>query len=80
MACSSGCPSPGSHRSWGECVRSKRASVAGLESTGSQVGRSYEKAFDRENDRFAQAVRDGLNPESVTNEAVEAAYRAADLT
>lgn len=28
MSCSSGCPTPGAHDTWGDCVRSKRTRVA----------------------------------------------------
>ena len=27
MSCSSGCPTPGAHETWGECVRSKNTRV-----------------------------------------------------
>lgn len=76
--CSSGCPTPGAHKSWGECVRSKSTTVFGLETTGSGIGYSYSKAFDRETENYAQAVREGLDPAACTNEAVEAARKAAD--
>ena len=28
MNCSTGCPTPGAHESWGECVRAKNTRVA----------------------------------------------------
>lgn len=78
MACSSGCRTPGAHQSWGECVRAKGTGVMGLETTGSQIGYSYSKAFDRETERYGKAIKDGLEPAAVSNSAVDAAYRAAD--
>ena len=74
--CSSGCPTPGAHRSWGECVRSKGASVFGLESTGNDF--TAIRRFDRENEAFRDAVKEGLNPESVSFAAIDKAKAAAD--
>lgn len=79
MACSSGCPTPGSHASWGECVRSKNSGVMGLETTGNGLGGySADKKMHRENAAYRDAVSEGLQPQAPTFAAVDAAKRAAD--
>lgn len=76
MACSSGCPSPGSHATWGECVRSKRSAVMGLESTAGDY--TSNKRMHRENAAYRDAVAEGLQPQAPTFEAVDRARKAAD--
>lgn len=78
MTCRSGCPTPGAHASWGACARAGRISVQWLGgASGFDLG--TEKAFNKENDNYAQAVKDGLDPVSVSNVAIEKAYREADV-
>ena len=79
MACSQGCPTPGAHRNWGECVRSKATAVMGLESTGNGLGGySADQKMHRENAAYRDAVKEGLQPTAPTQAAVDAARRAAD--
>lgn len=74
MACRSGCPD-GNHTSWGQCARAARIGLAYV-SPGNSLG--DEKRWVRENDYFAKAVSDGLDPKGVSFAAVDAAYRAAE--
>lgn len=76
MACSAGCPTPGSHRSWGECVRSKRSSVMGLESTAGDF--TSNQRMHRENTAYRDAVAEGLQPQAPTFAAIDRAKKAAD--
>lgn len=79
MACSSGCPTPGAHRNWGECVRSKRSAVMGLESTGNGIGGyTADKKMHAENAAYRAAVAEGLQPSAPTFAAVDKARKAAD--
>ena len=79
MACSSGCPTPGVHASWGECIRSKRPAVMGLESTGNGLGGyTADQRMHRENSAYRDAVAEGLQPSAPTQAAVDAARKAAD--
>ena len=62
MACSSGCPTPGVHASWGECIRSKNMQLNGLQSLGGD--RTAQKAQDKELNLYAEAKSAGLQPKS----------------
>ena len=76
MACSSGCPTPGAHKTWGECVRSKGAAVMGLESTGNDW--TADKRIKAENAAYRAAKAEGLQPTAPTMAAVDEAKRKAD--
>lgn len=76
--CRTGCPTR-DHYTWGECARASNVALGplgGYRDGGKDWGDV--KAFRRETERYRQATRDGLEPSNVTNEAVDAAYRAAD--
>lgn len=75
MACRTGCPTPGSHRSWGECARAANVAVQWLGGTSASFG--DEKRFTRENEAYASAVKDGLDPVDVSHSAVNRAYEEA---
>jgi hypothetical protein len=78
MAHRTGCKDPAGHAAtFGACARAAHIAVQWLESTGADYGRV--KAFDRETDRYWQAVDDGLDPTAPTNEAVDDAYRMKDV-
>lgn len=74
MACSSGCPTQ-DHATYGECLRAKNVRHHALGGTGHS--RRDQKNFERANEKYRQAVRDGLQPSRVSESAVNAAYEAA---
>ena len=74
MACSSGCPTQ-DHVTYGECLRAKNVRHHALGGTGHS--RRKTKDFERANEKYRQAVRDGLQPARVSEPAVNAAYEAA---
>lgn len=76
MACSAGCPNPGSHASWGECIRDKGCKVMGLESTAGDY--TSNKRMHAENAAYRAAVSEGLQPSAPTFAAVDKARKAAD--
>ena len=76
MACTSGCPAPGTHASWGACMRAKGTAVMGLESTGNSY--TADQKMHRENAAYRDAVAEGLQPQAPTQAAVDAARKAAD--
>ena len=81
MACSQGCPNPGSHRSWGDCIRDKNPAVMGLESTnGGFGGSTADKKMHAENAAYRDAVKEGLQPTAPSQKAVDEVRRAADKT
>lgn len=47
MSCSSGCPTPGAHASWGECVKAKNTRV-GWAASAAGRDRTAEKKWDKE--------------------------------
>lgn len=75
--CSEGCPTPGAHRSWGECVRSKATRIGYANSAGGW-DLSKEKRFQRENEAYVQALKDGLNPQTPTWPGIRKAYAEAE--
>lgn len=73
--CRSGCPTPGAHRTWGECARAARIQVnADFE----QV--SARKAWDTELAAYADARRQGIQPKGTQMHQVRQAVEFADQT
>lgn len=72
--CSSACLTK-DHRSFGECVRSKGIRHHALGGTGHS--NTDQKRFERTNARYRQAVKDGLQPQQVSEPAINRAYEAA---
>ena len=77
MSCSSSCKTPGSHRSYGECLRSKGVAVTGLESTNPSFTRESQKAWDSELDAYSDAVKQGIQPASTQRKHIEAAVEVS---
>lgn len=74
VACSTGCPTPGAHSSWGECVRSKRVQLSDI--TAHQTNQAIYTA----SDLYRSAREDGLQPERVSVAAVMKARRVTETT
>jgi phosphoglucomutase len=74
--CATSCKE-GGHTSYGQCLRSKRLSVTGLESTNPSFTREASKAWDSELDLYASARRQGVQPASTKREHVEAAIEVS---
>jgi hypothetical protein len=68
--CSSGCATR-NHLTWGECVKSKGAVYGNM-----NAGRT--KAWNRELDLYASAVRQGIQPDGTTTQAVRQALDISD--
>lgn len=69
--CRSGCKTQ-DHANWGECARAAHLNI------GSVHGQEWKKG-DAEVDLYKQARADGLSPEGIYPEHVEAAYRERDF-
>lgn len=76
MACASSCPAPGSHESYGACLRDKGLAVMGLESTGNDY--TANKRMTSENAAYKAARAEGLQPKAPTMAAVDEVRRKAD--
>jgi hypothetical protein len=79
MACSSGCPTPGVHQSWGECVRGKALKHA-VSVPANGHDRSAQKAWDSELDLYRSARAQGIQPSSTKRPAIERALKISDKT
>ena len=80
MSCTSSCPTPGRHPSYGACLRAKHIATTGLESTGPGFATNEQKAWDSELDRYADAVRQGLQPASTKTRDIDLAVEASNET
>lgn len=79
MACSSGCLTPGAHKTWGECVRGKNLKSA-VSIPGKDYDRSGQKAWDRRIDSYKQARSEGIQPASTKSSDIAAAVKTSDAT
>lgn len=71
MACTSGCPVPGSHATWGECLRAKSLKVAYCGQGGGDA--TTQKRWDAELQGYRDAVAQGIQPAGTTTKAVRMA-------
>lgn len=72
MACSSGCRTPGRHRSWGECVRSKGLQIGDLKY------HDINKRGEVDLQAYADARRQGIQPSGLERSAVDRAVRISE--
>lgn len=79
MSCSSGCPNPGSHGSYGECLRSKSTKVAYCNSAGGSDA-TRQRKWDRELDRARSLMSQGIRPDNTFGPALDKAERISDAT
>ena len=79
MTCSSGCATK-DHASYGECLRAKGATPVALTVHGDGFGRDRQKAWDRELDAYAGAVRQGIQPAGTSMREVQAAVEMSNMT
>jgi len=74
--CSTGCKTR-DHASFGECMRSKRSAVMGLESTGNDYTR--EKQWQKDLDFYSDARRQGIQPDRTDRQSVQDAVILSDV-
>jgi hypothetical protein len=72
--CSSGCPTPGAHSTFGECLRSKNLQIQDVDA------HKYNKVQSGVIDDYVTARRAGIQPEGVTANAVRFANEQTDKT
>lgn len=77
MSCASTCQTR-DHSSYGACLRSKRLSVMGLESTNPSFTREREKDWNSELDLYEQARKEGIQPATTQRKDIEAAMQISD--
>lgn len=76
MACRTGCPTPGQHKSWGECARSANLKVAYCGIGGGDA--TEQKRWDTELDLYRAARRQGIQPDGTKTHKVMAAIEASN--
>lgn len=72
--CSSSCPTPGAHRTWGECIRAKGIQVGDLK------GHDVNKRGETDLQAYASARRQGIQPSGIERSAVDRAVRISEST
>lgn len=77
MSCTSTCTTQ-DHPSYGACLRSKRLSITGLESTNPSFTREREKDWNSELDLYEQARKEGIQPATTQRKDIETAMQISD--
>ena len=77
--CSSGCPAPGTHASYGECMRSKSTKVAYCDSANNRDA-TTQKKWDSELDAYRAAKAEGIQPATTKRKDIDAALAVSDKT
>jgi len=76
MACRSGCPTPGSHKSWGECARAANLRVAYCGIGGGDA--TEQKRWDAELDLYRTARKQGVRPDGTKTNQIMRALKASE--
>lgn len=71
MSCRSGCPTPGAHASWGDCLRAAGVQIGDLTGTGPA------KTTGKRLEAYASAKRQGIQPPTTRLRDVQASLQAA---
>ena len=74
MACSSGCPTPGAHQSFGACLRSKALHI------GDPEARRYRRSQESSINEYLDARNEGMQPQSVSKKDVDFARQVTKAT
>jgi hypothetical protein len=74
--CRSGCPTPGRHKSWGECARAANLRVAYCGIGGGDA--TEQKKWDQELSLYRAARAQGVQPDGTKGHQIEAALRASE--
>lgn len=72
--CSSSCPTPGAHQTWGECVRAKGVQVGDLK------GHVINKRGESDLAAYKRARELGIQPSGIERSAVDRAVRISEST
>jgi len=79
MSCSRGCPTPGAHASFGDCLRAKRPRV-GYAAEARGLDLSAEKRWHKELDLYESARRQGVQPAGTKTHQIRTALDVSDKT
>lgn len=70
--CSSRCPTPGAHKSWGECIRAKGIHIGDLK------GHDVNKRGESDLAAYANAKAQGIQPSGIDRASVDRAIRISE--
>lgn len=76
MACRTGCPTPGKHKSWGECARSANLKVAYCGIGGGDA--TEQKKWDAELALYRSARKQGIQPDGTKTHQILKAIKESD--
>lgn len=79
MACSSGCLAPGTHATYGECLKAKNLRHA-VSVPGNNHDRAKQKSWDSELDLYRTARAQGVQPSGTSRAQVENALKISNET
>lgn len=74
MNCTSGCSAPGTHASWGECLRGKNIQLGDVRGVGTT------KTWDADLSAYADARKAGIQPAGTERHHVDRAVRLSEST
>jgi hypothetical protein len=74
MSCSSGCPTPGRHESFGACVRAKHLEIADVQA------HKFNQSISKQQNAYVDARRAGLQPANVFKKDVDKAWAETERT
>ena len=79
MSCTSSCPTPGDHESYGACLRAKGIKTLHVAKTNG-VDSTRVKRFDAEIKAFRDADRQGIQPDGSSMAQIQKAVRISEQT
>jgi hypothetical protein len=74
MACSSGCPTPGVHKTFGECIRGKALQIADVTAHQHRVSQESQVS------EYIDARNEGMQPQSLSKADVQLARDVTKAT
>lgn len=74
MACTSGCPTPGAHDTYGDCLRAKSLQVA------DPSARSHRHSIEQQQKEYVDARREGMQPQTIFKRDVDFAREMTKIT
>lgn len=74
VPCSTGCPTPGAHKSFGECLRNKGIQIADVDA------RVVNNTVYRDQNEYAEARAEGMQPDGIGGQHVAFARKVTELT
>jgi hypothetical protein len=78
-SCTSGCPNPGTHESWGACLQAKALRI-GWANSAAGIDLTKQKKWDMRIREYRDARRQGIKPASTRLKDVREAVKVSNET